>query len=107
MIFTVKSFNLQIMLDGFGIGATIELQADWLSKKAVDGSFLFTVEIDGAFGAQVNIVEIFEPFGLLGMSLKNAGFALAWLAEAEEPQSLSANGDAVFTNSTSDLNARY
>lgn len=107
IIFTAKSFNLQIMLDGFGVGATIELQADWLSKKAVDGSFLLTVEIDGAFGAQVNIVEIFEPFGLPGMSLKNAGFSLAWLAEAEEPQSLSANGDVVFTNSASDLNARY
>jgi hypothetical protein len=90
-IFIVKSFDLQIVADGFGLGADLELDCDWLSQDKIDCSFTLLVKDDGAFGASIEITtDIVEPFHLPGIVLTQAGFSLVWLAEAEEPQSLSA-----------------
>lgn len=97
-IFIVESFNFEIISDGFGIGATIGVNVDWLSKKRpVEGTFFLQVQGDGGIGASASITEIDEPFGLPGISLMGAAFSIVWLIEANAPQSLGASGSVAFT----------
>lgn len=101
-IFKVKSFNLAIYVDGLGLGATVELDAKWLSTTPILATFLLIADEDSAFGASIEIDNITNPFGLPGISLINASFSLVWLAEAFEPQSLSATASILVTEPGAD-----
>lgn len=101
-VFKVKTFSLDIMLTGFGLGATVELNASWLSQTPIDATFTLIIQDDGAFGASIAISEIIEPFGLPGVALEQSSFTLVWLAEAMEPQSLGAKASVVLTEPGAD-----
>ena len=50
-VFIVKSFDLQIMADGFGLGADVELDCDWLSKdRQLKQTLYFLLRTTGHLG---------------------------------------------------------
>lgn len=77
-VFKVKLFSLEIFTGGFGLGAVVELNADWLSTTPVTGSFMLLIMLDSAFGASITIANITNPFGLPGAVLINASSSLLW-----------------------------
>lgn len=88
-VFQVKSFTLDFLPGGFGLGADLEIIMPYLPGPPVNPSFSLVVMEDGAFGATITILAIVQPFGLLGVMMTGAECSLIWLAEAEEPQSMS------------------
>jgi hypothetical protein len=106
-VFKVNSFSLDFKAAGFGLGANLDIIADWLPKPNGDITFSLIVMEDGAFGAQCSIPEIDQPFGLRGLKITGIGFSLVWLAEAEEPQSMTAHaGMSLIDSQGEDIGAR-
>jgi hypothetical protein len=77
-VFKVDSFSFDIFVGGFGLGAKVEIDADWLSTTPITASFTLIIMDDGAFGADFMIMDITNPFGIPGIALQNASFSLVW-----------------------------
>ena len=110
-MFSVSLFQLDISQGNFSLSAELDLLCEWLApsikEKPIGFRFNLGIAADGSLIISIYSVDrktgqiypdrskdpfIVRPFYIPGLVLYPCHFSMRWLAEAEEPEALSAGG---------------